>query len=142
MNLSKASSFSLHELSPSNMFLTQIEGGQNPEQGSRLNGPKFYPVDDGKRPSGPKSEYLLDQPQTILQQASNPFAKLMVGHDEKLLTMRLDFTNRDVRDAMATLQLTRADLTLSPYTHFAEKLISEDIQMMKYNCHVFQVCRK
>jgi hypothetical protein len=72
---------------------------------------------------------------------TNPFAKLMVGQNDKLLNMKIDWTNRDVRAAMAALMFTRADLQVMPYESFEEKLISEDIQMMKYNYHLYEIYR-
>lgn len=89
---------------------------------------KLEPIESAQRP-------IVTSPLT------NPFAKLMVGQNDKLLNMKIDWTNRDVRAAMSTLMFTRADLQVQPYESFEEKLISEDIQMMKYNYHIYEIYR-
>jgi hypothetical protein len=120
------------------MFLTQVHdqvGIQTP----RL--PVLTPQAAG---SGSKSLSPKLATSTLVEpfmSPTNPFAKLLVQTDSKLLSWQIDYYDDHVQRAMHTLGFTAEDLTFVPYERFAEQLISEDIQQLKYNYSLYEVYR-
>lgn len=115
-------------------FLTQISGGDATIMNKTIGSPQF--VSPTRR--GTHNGMMSDP----FSQPGNPFAKLLIQKDDKLIVWPIDFNNVYIQQAMSNLNYIRDDLTFLSFEDFSEKLISEDIQKLKFNFHTYDVYRK
>eukprot|EP01017_Pseudomicrothorax_dubius_P047635 TRINITY_DN8579_c0_g1_i10.p1 TRINITY_DN8579_c0_g1~~TRINITY_DN8579_c0_g1_i10.p1 ORF type:complete len:557 (+),score=158.04 TRINITY_DN8579_c0_g1_i10:66-1736(+) len=72
----------------------------------------------------------------------NPFRKMLLTIDQRILRMPIDVESERVQRALAHLGLHPDEIKLLSLDDFAEKMIDEKIQLFRYHCHELEVYQK